>query len=415
MRKLLSIVAALAIVLSCCIMGIGTAASAAEEAPEADFMAFDGVLEEYIGAGGDVVIPASLGIVEIAANAFYNNKDVTSVIIPEGVEIIGNRAFENCENIEKIELPYSLLEIGGNAFASCLSLTEITIPGRLEIIPNWAFADCGGLKKIVFSYGVREIHHQAFCSLRGTNIKKVILPETVEIIASGAFNNQLDTVAIEYVICNPNCEIGLHNDTYKGNIDHEWATDEIRTPFQSAYGVVTYKVVVPKDSNVAEFLKTNEKKLFEYDTTNHVDKLRVLEEKEEYFEKLAENQEDYGIQEPRTSATTDNPSDPGTQGNDTQGNDTQGNGNNVNNNASNGAAADSGLVTTIIIAVVAVVIVIIICVMVVVILFATGKLGGKKKKPLTEEEMRAKILAEMEEKKAAEEAPAQEAPAEDAE
>ena len=246
MRKLLSIVAALAIVLSCCIMGIGTVASAAEEAPEADFMAFDGVLEEYIGAGGDVVIPASLGITEIAASAFYNNKDVTSVIIPEGVETIGHRAFENCDNIEKIELPYSLLEIGGNTFASCLSLTEITIPGRLEVIPTWAFANCQSLRSIVFSYGVKEIHHQAFCTLLGANIKKVVLPESIELIASGAFNNQLDTQAIEYVICNPNCEIGLHNDTYQGNIDHEWDADEIRTPFQSAYGVVTYKVVVPK-------------------------------------------------------------------------------------------------------------------------------------------------------------------------
>ena len=40
MKKLLSLMAVLAIILSCCVMGIGTVASAAEESPEADFIVF---------------------------------------------------------------------------------------------------------------------------------------------------------------------------------------------------------------------------------------------------------------------------------------------------------------------------------------------------------------------------------------
>ena len=111
MKKLLSILAVLAIVLSCSVMGIGTVLAAPDESSEDDFMAFDGVLEEYVGAGGDVVIPASLGIKEIAAQAFANNTDITSIVIPEGVEIVGYWSFRACTSIESITLPYSLCEL----------------------------------------------------------------------------------------------------------------------------------------------------------------------------------------------------------------------------------------------------------------------------------------------------------------
>lgn len=420
MKKLLALLAVLALVLSASVMGIGTVASAAEESPLADFMIFDGVLEEYIGAGGEVVIPASAGITEIAASAFYANKDVTSVVIPEGVEIIGNRAFENCENIEKITLPYSLTEIGGNAFASIMGLSEITLPGQLEIIPTWAFANCQGLKKIVFSYGIREIHHQAFCSLFG--LGKVVFPETIEIIASGAFNCQKDTQAVEYIICNPDCEIGLFNDTYKGNIDHEWDPERYRTPFQSSYGVVTYKITVPENSAIQKFLEEKGEDMFNFDETDHKDKFRINAKEKSYFETLKENQKDYGItsapevnntpggtenQNPDEDPLDGNNPGTGNQNNNNNNNNNNGGNNNNNSNNANGGSTDSGLVSTIIIAAVVLVVVIIICVMVIVILFATGKLGGKKKekeKPLTEAEMREKILKEMEAEKAAEEA-----------
>ena len=44
--------------------------------------------------GGDIVIPESLGVKEIATRAFAQNNDITSVVIPEGVEIIGESAKE---------------------------------------------------------------------------------------------------------------------------------------------------------------------------------------------------------------------------------------------------------------------------------------------------------------------------------
>jgi hypothetical protein len=70
--------------------------------PPSDFVVVDGVLVEYRGAGGDVVIPGDLGITEIGKEAFREKGTLTSVVIPEGVTIIGESAFRKCTNLAAI-------------------------------------------------------------------------------------------------------------------------------------------------------------------------------------------------------------------------------------------------------------------------------------------------------------------------
>ena len=48
-----------------------------------EFVINEGVLEKYLGAGGDVVIPD--GVEEIEAEAFAYCDGLTSVVIPDSV------------------------------------------------------------------------------------------------------------------------------------------------------------------------------------------------------------------------------------------------------------------------------------------------------------------------------------------
>ena len=86
----------------------------------ADFVVENGVLAEYVGPGGDVVIP-------------------------DGVTSIGEYAFAYCESLTSITLPDSVKEIGEYAFSSCTSLTSLTIPDRVKEIDDCAFAQCSML------------------------------------------------------------------------------------------------------------------------------------------------------------------------------------------------------------------------------------------------------------------------------
>lgn len=75
----------------------------------------------------------------------FSGKAITSVIIPEGVEVIGDHAFFNCENLVSVALPESLKTIEESAFAYT-GLIKISIPKAVQEIKSQAFANCENLK-----------------------------------------------------------------------------------------------------------------------------------------------------------------------------------------------------------------------------------------------------------------------------
>ena len=92
--------------------------------------------------------PSGLLLSDDGKTLLLSKKLSGHVDIPEGVEIIGKNAFENCNKITSIHLPDSVKEIGFSAFFKCTSLESITIPESVERIYNAAFLGCTSLKSI---------------------------------------------------------------------------------------------------------------------------------------------------------------------------------------------------------------------------------------------------------------------------
>lgn len=83
-----------------------------------------------------VVFPSTL--VSIGKQAFYGCfytslgdyiQPGDEIIIPEGVKLIGESAFEKCKSLSTIALPYSLETIGYHAFYDCVSLKKVILEG----------------------------------------------------------------------------------------------------------------------------------------------------------------------------------------------------------------------------------------------------------------------------------------------
>lgn len=72
------------------------------------------------------------------------DKSEMTVFVPEGVEDIGEGAFEGSDVIE-VTLPEGLIKIGKRAFADCESLEKINFPSTLRIISDDAFSGCTSL------------------------------------------------------------------------------------------------------------------------------------------------------------------------------------------------------------------------------------------------------------------------------
>ena len=80
---------------------------------------------------------------------------LTSIIIPNSLTSIGNRAFEGCTSLKSITIPNSVTWIGEHAFYYCTSLASVTIPNSVTEILDSAFADCNSLTTINYA-GTKE-------------------------------------------------------------------------------------------------------------------------------------------------------------------------------------------------------------------------------------------------------------------
>ena len=90
------------------------------------------------------------------------DRNITEVIIKEGVTEIGKMAFYDCTELKKVTLPSTLKTIGYFAFGSCRTLPEIKLPENLTTIEYYAFDNCDSLREITIPKKVNYIDADAF-------------------------------------------------------------------------------------------------------------------------------------------------------------------------------------------------------------------------------------------------------------
>lgn len=107
-----------------------------------DFRIDGTTLVKYTSKRPTVVVPEF--VTEIGDKAFYECGYITSVTLPEGLVSIGESAFEGCVNLTGVKLPLDLKTIGNKAFGRS-GLTEIDIPFQADSVGDEAFYECSQL------------------------------------------------------------------------------------------------------------------------------------------------------------------------------------------------------------------------------------------------------------------------------
>ena len=155
----------------------------------------------YIGNDTEIVVPAEIEghkVVGIGEGTFQfsaNAAAITSIILPEGIEFLGNSAFKLCQSLKEIEIPEGVVRIEYGCFGGCMALEKVVLPESLEEIDDFAFAACMKLQEVEIGPNIQRIGMQAFRLCSG--LRRVVLKRDGVDIADDAFDECSEDLVFE--------------------------------------------------------------------------------------------------------------------------------------------------------------------------------------------------------------------------
>ena len=133
------------------------------------------------------------GTIAIAINAFLNNaKNLTKITLPEGLKLIGDKAFSSLYKLESVNIPSSVDTIGYNAFASTgisnnstnWSDNGLYIDGWLVNVKDTKISEFEVKEGTI---GVSNGSDVSFIPSRARKITKLTLPASLRYIGKNSF------------------------------------------------------------------------------------------------------------------------------------------------------------------------------------------------------------------------------------
>ncbi|MGN0814211.1 MAG: leucine-rich repeat protein [Candidatus Coproplasma sp.] len=192
-------------------------------------------LSAYHGSGGDVKIPDDMNIMIIGEEAFKDNENITSIIIPKTVTQIEERAFKNCKNLEYVYfVQKDALEIADadlslilrSAFEGCTKLKVVDLSNVKTItLDKYVFSGCTSLTEVKNMKAIGTMNEGAFY-----NCSSLISADITGLHMSGdrvfEYCTSLESVETDYYTA-------LGNSMFYGCTSLESVT--IKTPNVGAY------------------------------------------------------------------------------------------------------------------------------------------------------------------------------------
>lgn len=92
-----------------------------------------------------LVIPGNIKKIQEEA---FRGSDLVQVDMEPGVQQLGRAVFENCKNLEAVNLSDTIETIPSHAFSGCTNLKKLFLPDSIKLIGVDAFAGCEDVELI---------------------------------------------------------------------------------------------------------------------------------------------------------------------------------------------------------------------------------------------------------------------------
>ena len=164
------------------------------------------VIYQYNGNEEEIVVPDKLDdkkVVGISEKCFYNgiiynNLTIKKIIIPEGIEFLGNNTFYNLQHLDEVFFSKTINKIGLNIFNKCVSLKKINVDEN-----NEGFSSLEGIlynkqktKLIIYPpgkegnfTGLEPLESIEEYSFYDTIVENISLPNSIKYIKDKAFES----------------------------------------------------------------------------------------------------------------------------------------------------------------------------------------------------------------------------------
>lgn len=140
----------------------------------------------FEGTGLEHVDLSNTAITIINEGAFYNNKSLTSVNLPNGLKEFKNKAFQGCTSLNDIVMPSKVDTICNYVFEGCTSLSNVTLNEGCKTLGDHVFKNCP-LTSFTFPSTLSSIKEYAF---EGSRLTSADLSKTTLLyLPNGCFYN----------------------------------------------------------------------------------------------------------------------------------------------------------------------------------------------------------------------------------
>ena len=201
------------------------------------------VLEKYYGKKEHVTVPETIlgkPVTQLEYECFAQNNRVKTVELNESLEIIGVRAFAECENLVEVKGGDKVKRIEDCAFDLCRKLETFEIGNQLESIGLGAFSVCEALKTMDSQKNLIYIGDIAFVD---SGLEEFEFNRGAE-IGNGVFDgtNWIANQPEEFIICGDGNLIG-----YTGNSETIMIPEGVRQLNGGCFqGTTAKEIYVPK-------------------------------------------------------------------------------------------------------------------------------------------------------------------------
>lgn len=158
----------------------------------------------------------------LRAYTFSGCSSLTHVELDEDIRTVERNAFEGCSSLESFELPphinftlafrlfadctalksvilpteAKILNLPDSMFSGCTNLTEVVLPKTLDTLASGTFRSCSNLKTIALPETIRYIDSNAFANCTG--LEEIVFPQKLVRVSNNAFENCTSLKKVEF-------------------------------------------------------------------------------------------------------------------------------------------------------------------------------------------------------------------------